>query len=420
MEWCADHWPDWWIEEGLTRNLVFLELFLIVVAVELWRSSLREQRVVFHCDNLGVVEVINNLSASSLPVLRLLRFLVLACLNLNVSFRAVNVPGVPNVVADALSRFQMAAFRVAWPKAKLTGVIAASCIGKAGRISVWRDVTKEFVVCMALKGFRKESQQQDCRRPVSFSLLHQLMQVLPQPHCFKSPSHLMSLSLLLLLDAGDISPNPGPPSILSCTAKPTHTCNIHNLIAVPSPNLLPPPFCFGLWNSRYVCNKLTAVHDLFISHSLNLLAITETWLTLSDTASTAALSHGGLQFTHTPRPGNRQGGGVGILLSPNHIFQVLSTAPSLYFPTFEVHTLHLFSPFPLRVAVIYRSPCPTTQFLDHFTSWLPHFMSSDVPTLIMGDFNIPIDNHNTPPRPQTPLLNNLLWLNTVDQLPHAQ
>ncbi|KAM4722821.1 uncharacterized protein WCC33_008989 [Rhinophrynus dorsalis] len=217
------------------------------------------------------------------------------------------------------------------------------------------------------------------------------------PHCFKYHSHLMSLSLLLLLAAGDISPNPGPPSILSWTTEPTHTRNTHNLITVPRHLTSSPPFCFGLWNARSVCNKLTAVHDLFISHSLNLLAITETWLTSSDTASTAALSYGGLQFTHTPRPGNRQGGGVGILLPPNHIFQVLPTVPSLSFPTFEAHTLRLFSPLPLRVAVIYRPPGPTAQFLDHFTSWLPHFMSSDVPTLIMGDFNIPIDNHNTPP-----------------------
>ncbi|KAM4748861.1 LOW QUALITY PROTEIN: uncharacterized protein WCC33_006261 [Rhinophrynus dorsalis] len=230
-----------------------------------------------------------------------------------------------------------------------------------------------------------------------------------KPHCFKSHSHLMSLSLLLLLAAGDISPNPGPPSIPSCTTEPTHTRNTHNLITVPRHLTSSPPFCFGFWNARSVCNKLTAVHDLFISHSLNLHAITETWLTSSDTASTAAF-YGGLQFTHTPRPGNRQGGGVGILLPPNHIFQVLPTVPSLSFPTFEAHTLRLFSPFPLRVAVIYRPPGPTAQFLDHFTSWLPHFMSSDVPTLIMGDFNIPIDNHNNPLCPQTPLLNNLLRL----------
>ncbi|KAM4807896.1 uncharacterized protein WCC33_000867 [Rhinophrynus dorsalis] len=218
-----------------------------------------------------------------------------------------------------------------------------------------------------------------------------------KPHCFKSHSHLTSLSLLLLLAAGDISPNPGPPSILSCKPTPTQTRNIHNLLTVPCHLISSPPFCFGLWNARSVCNKLTAVHDLFISHSLNLLAITETWLTSSDTASTAALSHGGLHFTHTPRPGNSKGGGVGILLSPNHTFQIIPTVPSLSFPTFEAHTIRLFSPFPLRVAAIYRPPGPSVQFLDHFASWLPHFMSSDVPTLILGDFNIPVDNHNSHP-----------------------
>ncbi|XP_073416510.1 uncharacterized protein [Dendrobates tinctorius] len=44
----------------------------------------------------------------------------------------------------------------------------------------------------------------------------------------------------------------------------------------------------------------------------------------------------------------------------------------------------------MRVAVVYRPPGPSHQFLDHFATWLPHFLSCDIPTLIMGDFNIPI------------------------------
>ncbi|KAM4691957.1 LOW QUALITY PROTEIN: uncharacterized protein WCC33_016775 [Rhinophrynus dorsalis] len=252
---------------------------------------------------------------------------------------------------------------------------------------------------------------QELEQPISKLKVNQPLS-LPSPssaakksYCFKSHSHLTSLSLLLLLAAGDISPNPGPRSILSCKPTPTQTCNIHNLITVPSPNLLP-PFCFGHWNTRSVCNKLTAVHDLFIYHSLNHLAISETWLTSSDTASTAALSHGGLHFTHTPSPGNSKGVGVGILLSPNHTFQIIPTVRSLSFPTFETHTIRLFSPF------IYRPPGPTVQFLDHFASWLPHFMSSDVPNLILGDFNIPVE--------QPPLFNNLLWPITMDLHSHTQ
>lgn len=85
---------------------MLLELFPIVLAVELWGSDFRSQRVRFHCDNLAVVQVINSLSAFSLPVVRLLHYLVLLCLQLNIFVCAVRILGIKNVVADALSRLQ--------------------------------------------------------------------------------------------------------------------------------------------------------------------------------------------------------------------------------------------------------------------------------------------------------------------------
>lgn len=103
--WCAAAWPKEWSVAGFLRNLVLLKLFPIVVAVEIWGSKFRDRRVCFHCDNLGVVEVILSLSASSPPVVRLLRHLVLRCLSLNCLVQAVHVPGVLNSIADSLSRF---------------------------------------------------------------------------------------------------------------------------------------------------------------------------------------------------------------------------------------------------------------------------------------------------------------------------
>lgn len=86
---------------------MLLELFPIVLAVELWGTEFRDRRVRFHCDNLGVVHAINSLSAASLAVVRLLWHLVLRCLLLNiVVVCAVHIPGIENCVADALSRLQ--------------------------------------------------------------------------------------------------------------------------------------------------------------------------------------------------------------------------------------------------------------------------------------------------------------------------
>ncbi|KAM5140452.1 uncharacterized protein ACMZJ9_014297 [Mantella aurantiaca] len=213
-----------------------------------------------------------------------------------------------------------------------------------------------------------------------------------RPH--KSHSHLTTLTLLLLLASGDISPNPGPlPSnILPHTHHlSTSGCsrNTHALISIPLLPRTSPPLSCALWNARSVCNKLTSVHDLFISNSLNLLAITETWIQDSDTASSAALCHGGLHWTHSPRSSGQKGGGVGILLSPQSRFQILPSPPSLSLPSFESHCIRLFSPAPLRIAVIYRPPGPISRFLDDFSAWLPYFLSSEIPTIILGDFNIP-------------------------------
>ncbi|KAM8966995.1 uncharacterized protein RCH25_025667 [Pelodytes ibericus] len=110
--WCVDCWPLAWASAGLVRNLTFLELFPIVVAVEIWGPRLRNRKVCFQCDNMSVVQAINNVSASSLPVIRLLRHLVLRCLQLNMWVRASHILGVFNTIADALSRQQMERFWV--------------------------------------------------------------------------------------------------------------------------------------------------------------------------------------------------------------------------------------------------------------------------------------------------------------------
>lgn len=53
------------------------------------------------------------------------------------------------------------------------------------------------------------------------------------------------------------------------------------------------------------------------------------------------LSHGGLPWTHSPRPGEGKRWGVGILLSPHNTFQVLYPSPSLD----EISAVQISPPF---------------------------------------------------------------------------
>ncbi|KAM9296652.1 uncharacterized protein PAF06_017570 [Gastrophryne carolinensis] len=119
--WCAAPWPERVRSSSDIRNLALLELFPVVVALALWGEDLQNKSVLFHSDNMAVVSAINAQTASSPPVVKLLRQLVLSCLQYNILFRAVHVPGVANGIADALSRFQMDRFRELAPEACTEG-----------------------------------------------------------------------------------------------------------------------------------------------------------------------------------------------------------------------------------------------------------------------------------------------------------
>ncbi|XP_075203963.1 uncharacterized protein LOC142310334 isoform X1 [Anomaloglossus baeobatrachus] len=103
--------------------------------IELWGFELSNKRVCFWSDNMPVVQMLNSLSSSSLPVLSLLRHLVLRCLQHNVFFRSRHIPGVQNQCADALSRFKWQEFHSLMPE--------ACSVGKPCPQLVWDLVTKE-------------------------------------------------------------------------------------------------------------------------------------------------------------------------------------------------------------------------------------------------------------------------------------
>lgn len=100
----------------------FWSFFPIIAAVELWGEQLRNHQVIFWSDNMSVVQVVNKQSASSPPVVSLLRFLVPKCLHFNIYIKAKHVPGVSNDIADALSRQQFLLFRSLAPSASLEGL----------------------------------------------------------------------------------------------------------------------------------------------------------------------------------------------------------------------------------------------------------------------------------------------------------
>ena len=100
--WFAVRWPL----EFQIYHINVLELFPIVVAVEMWGDKMANQKVLFLSDNEATVHVINNMTSRDKIMMRLVRRLVVAAMRFNIVFRSEHIIGKTNMVADCLSRFK--------------------------------------------------------------------------------------------------------------------------------------------------------------------------------------------------------------------------------------------------------------------------------------------------------------------------
>ena len=98
-------------------SIEWQELFPIVVACTIWHPHFAGKRLQLWCDNESVVAIINSGHSKVPRIMDLLRALTLISMKHNFFVRARHVPGVHNVIADALSRFQEARIREAAPTA---------------------------------------------------------------------------------------------------------------------------------------------------------------------------------------------------------------------------------------------------------------------------------------------------------------
>ena len=99
-DWFSIPFPVSWQD----KNIAFLELYPITVAIHVFGDILRNSRVCFHTDNEAISIVINKQSAKNSDLMKLVRPLVLSCMNYNIKFRSKHIAGKLNVLADRLSR----------------------------------------------------------------------------------------------------------------------------------------------------------------------------------------------------------------------------------------------------------------------------------------------------------------------------
>lgn len=114
-KWTQGKWP---LSVTLCRpSIAYMELFPIVIALELWGPLMANKRVKFWSDNTAVVTIINKQTSRCPMIMQLVRKFVLLSLKLNIVFKACYIEGVLNGIADSLSRFQNQRFRQLAPEA---------------------------------------------------------------------------------------------------------------------------------------------------------------------------------------------------------------------------------------------------------------------------------------------------------------
>ncbi len=89
------------------KNIAIRELYPIMVAVYVFAEQLRDKHLVMYTDNYAVMQVINSQSSKCPGLMELIRQIVLVTLLHNIKFTSRHVPGVDNIIADELSRFQL-------------------------------------------------------------------------------------------------------------------------------------------------------------------------------------------------------------------------------------------------------------------------------------------------------------------------
>ena len=192
------------------------------------------------------------------------------------------------------------------------------------------------------------------------------------------PTRPVCLLLLLLLTTGDIEVNPGP---------------TENVVM------------FGCFNVRSAVNKAASLHDIINDHGLNILALSEIWITDDAPPATAQdIAPDGFGVIHTHRRrsagGHVSGGGLALIFNKKYFTaQPVKLKSPMIISTFEHQLIKITSVQKSFHAVnIY---CPSSSPLTElFFDQLADMMSSLAATtfdhlLICGDFNFPGTDQST-------------------------
>ena len=127
---------------------------------------------------------------------------------------------------------------------------------------------------------------------------------------------------------------------------------------------------FATTNLRSVRQKSAALSDLISSKQIDILAMTETWLSSCDTAACLAdISPPGFSLFHCPRPSGR-GGGVAFLVRETFKVEIIHTPKLLSFEAICILVKHSSISITANFISIYLLPGCAKTFFGEFQNFL--------------------------------------------------